>query len=420
MRYTIIVPNSSVDKTFYDWFVNGSITISHRSTLQSVAFYSPNPDFRGLVYPDVVSIPGLPALTPINFPMGRITFGSAFSPVGPAVTLLVEGGHSFEWFPLGSISLSGEGLLSELGSGALSDFMFSALAEGDLSDLLVESMTSGSSAGVGQAWTRHGMVFSPPPRARYLAFGGYFTGQPYNTIQRLAAAQPEILPVGTSTFSAYSEPREVRTNLLPDRMQWSYNPSFTTDTNHWTGTTRTNHPTLAGVHTGAVTLSSSDTEVVTHTIPLLRAGVPYLVKVSLWGSAAAPLTSFTQSASEPFRVIRDPGSFRANEASAVMQVTPDSTGSVTLTYTLVSGATGVTVYLYDLLVEDTEDTDGDHFDGDTVGDYFWETGQTPGAARSYYYKNFLERYATVKRVLDDNTPMGIGIADPTYALLPTA
>jgi hypothetical protein len=96
--------------------------------------------------------------------------------------------------------------------------------------------------------------------------------------------------------------------------------------------------------------------------------------------------------------------------------------AVTLTvYGIPSGSFPVTFYADAVLVEEGELL-GDYFDGNTGGgddDYLWETGGTPGLARSYYYPEYDVNYQTIADILARHIPVGLTPAIPLFAVPPT-
>lgn len=80
------------------------------------------------------------------------------------------------------------------------------------------------------------------------------------------------------------------------------------------------------------------------------------------------------------------------------------------------------VYITCALIERGEPSGvaiANYFDGSSSPDCLWEQEQVPGKARSYYYKNRAERRVALMRILTANIPLGIGIGEPQFAVLPT-
>lgn len=71
-----------------------------------------------------------------------------------------------------------------------------------------------------------------------------------------------------------------------------------------------------------------------------------------------------------------------------------------------------------ILVEEGTEL-GEYFDGSDGDDYLWEQGGVPGATRSYYYPDRVMRHYVLVRTLQENVAMGIVVADPVYAVLPS-
>jgi hypothetical protein len=62
-----------------------------------------------------------------------------------------------------------------------------------------------------------------------------------------------------------------------------------------------------------------------------------------------------------------------------------------------------------------------YFDGDSGSpDYVWELGGTAGKARSYYYRDKLNRHYALGKTLRENVQLGLVVGDPVYANSTTA
>lgn len=62
------------------------------------------------------------------------------------------------------------------------------------------------------------------------------------------------------------------------------------------------------------------------------------------------------------------------------------------------------------------DTVWDFFDGTYGENYLWEQGGIPHQTRSYFYEDRIKRNYLLKKILKDNVPIGIEIADPEFAV----
>lgn len=85
------------------------------------------------------------------------------------------------------------------------------------------------------------------------------------------------------------------------------------------------------------------------------------------------------------------------------------------------GSLSPLVLITNVLIEAGEPSFGEiptYFDGSMLPDALWEQNGNPGNTRSYYYKNRAERRAALMRILAKHIPMGIGIAEPQFAVLP--
>lgn len=61
----------------------------------------------------------------------------------------------------------------------------------------------------------------------------------------------------------------------------------------------------------------------------------------------------------------------------------------------------------------------DFFDGSFPGDYIWSEGGTPNQTQSFYYQGLLTKISQVRRIVVENTPVGITGGEPVYGVLPS-
>lgn len=313
----------------------------------------------------------------------------------------------------------------------LTDFAFFAAAEADPARAIATDDNNGTvTGGVGSAWTRHSMVFTPPrehrawKRAAFAAVGFVYKSMPTVTVQHLDDVQFEIAPVDTTVPQTFDPARTLNVRVRPTRLNHSTNPSFEIDTTDWTveggSISRITTDAAQGTACLQATGLSATTSAVRHVVRSLVPGRIYIASVYLrsmdtgdaaievhgdratvGGIATGPRTWQTAVIGSP-----DPDwrrvwvSFTAD--SAVASVYVRSLGAATV---LIDG----------LLIEEGNGL-GVYFDGASgVPDYAWETTGVAGKTRSYYYRNKTERHYALNKTLRENVAQGIFIGDPEYA-----
>jgi hypothetical protein len=312
---------------------------------------------------------------------------------------------------------------------SLTDFAFFPATEADPAMAIAVNDNNGtSSAGVGANWTRHFMTLYAPidgpswKRAAYAAVGLVFKAMPTATVQHLDDAQWEVAPVANSVPSTFSPARSLDIWVRPTRLNHSTNPSFEVDLTDWStvGGTITRIATDAsqGIACMAVT-SLVAGETVTHIVKTLTPGHTYTASVYIRsidgkdvglqivgvrnesGIASSMVTWETAvlgSGKPPWRRLWV--SFVADTTTASLVITSLGATSIRVDGALIEEGNGLKPY----------------FDGDSgLPDYVWETNGTVGKARSYYYRDKLNRHYALGKTLRENVQLGLVVGDPIYA-----
>jgi hypothetical protein len=318
---------------------------------------------------------------------------------------------------------------------SLTDFAFFAATEPDPAMAIAVNDNNGTvSAGVGQSWTRHFMTLYAPTdnvawkRAAYAAVGLVYKAMPTGTVQHLDDAQWEIAPVANTVPAAFAPARSIDVWVRPTRLNHSTNPSFEVDLTDWStvgGTiTRIATDATQGIACMAVT-SFAAGETVTHVVKSLTPGHTYTASayirsvdgkdVGLQVSGARNATGIENSMNTwetaPLGVATNPAwrrlwvSFVANTATVSLIITSLGATSIRVDGVLIEEGNGLKPY----------------FDGDSgLPDYVWETGEAVGKARSYYYRDKLNRHYALGKTLRENVQLGLVVGDPVYADSTTA
>jgi hypothetical protein len=313
---------------------------------------------------------------------------------------------------------------------SMTDFAFFPATESDPAMAIAVADNNGTvSAGVGANWTRHFMTLYAPTdnvawkRAAYAAVGLVYKSMPTGTVQHIDDVQWEIAPIQNSVPSAYSPARSLDVWVRPTRLNHATNPSFEVDLTDWA----TVGGSLARITTDAVkgtaccaATSLTFGETVTHVVKTLTPGRRYTASVyirSMDGNdvgiqvnGARNETGIETSAmsweSAPLGMPGAPDwrrlwvSFTANTVTASLQITSYGATSIRIDAAMVEEGNGLKPY----------------FDGDSgLPDYVWELDGTPGKARSYYYKDKLNRHYALGKTLRENVQLGLVVGDPVYA-----
>jgi hypothetical protein len=125
-------------------------------------------------------------------------------------------------------------------------------------------------------------------------------------------------------------------------------------------------------------------------------------------TTAVPATTSTMSGNSTMTPVS------GSTASSSPNVRNAGTGSMNALATLAA----VYFFVDAVMVQNGEDLQP-YFDGSFGQDALWETGGTPGLARSYYYPQLVAKRHIVTEVLQQHIPLGISYATPVYAVPPT-
>ena len=371
------------------------VAYAHTTTyavVRPLAFYDPDtPPVTGYVNP------GDKGLVPLQ---SRFRTGSVGIRLAVKNVILLTSSQSHQ-FVNGHVSI-----VTTSNLGSVTKFaVWTLTGQRDPVDGYIESATDVDSGGVTQAYVRMNAVFVPNPKTRYLAVGARVYSVP-NTgtwrSQYFKKWMVEKANVGGSVPSPkYGQAREVVVYVKPDRLNLTKNPGFAVDTTYWTGLTRAAYAASPSGYAGQITLAGAASGTVTHTLSGLKVGQQYTASVLV-------------ASTNPIMVDGLP--FGTTPVRRTVTFVAATTSPV-LTFT-VGPAVGSTIVSFYAMIVERGPSVGTYFAGSTSADTVWETGGTTGLSRSYLYKNKADRYAAIKRVLADNVPLGIGVAEPVFGTLP--
>jgi hypothetical protein len=407
-------------------FANGSITLTQVAAVR-VETFSPKISFyRGKVEP------GYHGMVPFNLRSGRIGIR-----VVTGRNLLPTHSPSVQ-FTQGSITVTPGGIPAV---GALSEFAIWPTSLGlsaDPVNYYFESATNTSAGGVNQPWTRINTVFVPHKKARYVGVGAKFYGVPATGVHRNQFVKKVMLEKaylgGTYPTTPYSAAREVEATVRPSRVNYLVNPSFEVDLTGWlsgAGGTLVRDTTRArsGSASGRITaVSAGNVSVLTN---VTTGGVPVTQGRSLSAKIYVQPATLTRTVRLYFQFYGPDKTALVNSTSqdtvettndwtpALLEniLVPAGAGYATLVVQILGAGAGEVHYIDNGIIEKAAKT-GEYFDGSTSGDTIWEVGGTVGSTRSYLYPNRAARATAIKRILQNNVPMGIGVGDPSFGVLP--
>ena len=358
--------------------------------------------------------PGFHGLRRLNFRGGRVGIYSPAQQVG-TVLVSASAGSRLQ-FLSGRITISATTNL-----GALTAFAIWKPTLEDPYDFYIENATDLASGGVQEPFTRMYATFVPHRDTQYLGIGSkvYDLANVWPRRQTFKKWMVEKTEVGRTVPSAkYAKAREVRVRVHADRINYAINPKFDSDTTGWSvsgGTlTRVTSTSRSGPASGQLVTAAPQSA--------------YTDDIPVNGDQWVAVSVYVQGDGEArIHVEADPGAVTIGSSTSalldsswrrftVVVKTPESAEAISVSVDQLSTGNH-TLYISDLLVE-RDEVVREYFDGSTSADTLWETGGVPGNTRSYFYKNRVERYAAIKRVLEDNVPLGIGIAEPEFATLP--
>lgn len=369
-------------------------------------------------------------ITPFNFRRGSIQLlpGGVYLITTSTPTL----------FESGQIRLL---LTGSADAGALSNFSIFPTGAYDPEGFYIESVTvNQDQGGADQPWVRNDAIFAVSrgyngfDKVTYIGVGVKIEGVPSGDNHYLKMVQLE--PADTSGLNTYPTPysqvREVQTIIHPDRLNLSGNPAFSLNATDWNAN---NHGgdiervADGDGWAGQVTIPSGADVNVKHTIESMVVGRRYTFSTHVYAPERNDVTFdvtggellASRSYAQSTTLRGDGGVHRNSPYKRIWCVFTATSPEVVINLNPTSLADTPDVLITETLVEEgvsLVDAIGEYFDGDTGDDYLWEQGGNPGATRSYFYQNRAERAAAVRRILQANVPMGIGIAEPQYAVLP--
>lgn len=380
------------------------------------------------------------------------------------VPVAVVQGQSFFTVPDGGISQA-SGNLVQVGAvdpiAAFDDFAIYEADDLDPAQTYVNGNNALSNSGTSGNYSRIFSTFYGPldylisngntlwNRAAYAAVGFKFSSVPSSGTQNISDVQIEILPMTASAPSTYSLPREIKTIIIPDRLNFCPNPSVETSTANWSalGSATLSQDTIFSPNTSVnddvetsnghslkLTLNTSS-DGAQISITSLIVGNTYTVSAYvLPGTGIANITLICGPASgsaaavgsslgfgtgtygdPPYGGVVETGTdldtstwyrpfftFTANQSTETFEVlfTPGSDISYP-----------ANMWIDDVLVEVGENL-GDYFDGNFGPNYFW--GGTVNLSKSYLYDQFAVKSQAVNNVLSKHVPLGISFATPRY------
>lgn len=298
-------------------------------------------------------------------------------------------------------------------------------------------------------------------RAQWAAVGFRWLNVPAQASQVLTDVQLEICPTSPATATTprpYQRPRQLQVVVKPNRLNFCPNPAIAVSTQGWAGINGdeqlaqddTQSPGEIGSYDGLPVLlgqslrcdlESSASLGASITISYLIAGETYICSfytqpgaqvadiLGQCGSGSADLASViavddgygdAPYGSGPFGGVYEAQTALPQVWTRVSFafVAGASTETLDISAQLVPGANlPVSFWVAGVLIENG-DVLQPYFDGDSGADALWETGQTAGLTRSYYYNQLRYGQSIVEDALRVNTPLGISYAPPLYALPP--
>lgn len=381
-------------------FRSGRITLTQGTVLRTYAFSSSIPDYQNLATDTSHG-------TRLNFRNGSIEFRGF-----PKTTLLMSRGGFYQ-FNRGTIGI----LAGEVPSvGAVSKFAFWPLTgAGDPADVLYEAQTTAAAGGVGQGWGRISATFAPSKSARYIGVGGKWLAVPTSPSggvtyrQYTRKVQVEKAHVGGTFPSAYEKARQVNVTVKPQRVNLKtslVNALVAAKTSPVTFAGKTDWARFTATGTGQGARVTAD-------LSSLRTGEYYTTQWEVGNDTAAAVTVALDWCDADYTTYVIPAG-----TTRIVSVTGNRNGlAYDSTYRfadLVLSAAGSILVRNVMIERGTELLP--YFDGSTSPDTIW--GGTPYESRAYYYKDRASRYAAIKRILESNVPMGIGVGEPIFGVLP--
>lgn len=358
------------------------------------------------------------------------------------------------------------GGVSDLGPiAAMKDFGVSLSTDPDPAESYVSFNTAAQAAATSGPGNRSWGIFYPPvdylassnqklwARADRMAAGFQLLSVPNNGTVNMSDVQVEVLPLNTNAPSAFQPPREIVSIIKPDRLNYCTNPSIEVNTTGWSAigsAAIARDATVsvgniiryddvqytAGVASLKVTLNAGG-DGAQITLDKLIAGDTYIVSSYVQagpGLANIVITCGGQTGS----VLSASGTGYGEEGygegfyggspvgSDLAQLTwfrintiftaTDETMNVLITSVAAGDVSFPTHLWIDAVLAEAGEAISFYFDGSFGTNYMWETGGTPGLARSYYYDQFFVKQQAVNNVLSRHLPLGISAATPQFAI----
>lgn len=400
-----------------------------------------------------------------------------FNQSGGSAEFLIPG-EVFELEAFGDVDVSGGSAELSIAEpvGAMDDFAVYPLGDNDPAMTYVGPTNAGTLAGeYGQPFARQYALFVPPrdypvsggfawKRAQYAAVGFRFDNLPPGDWNYLDDVQLEPVKAGINSTgpTAYETPRQIKTIIKPDRLNFVKNPSFESSMNFWSanagsGVTLSRDATtvapIAGNNSLRIVIpSGSSNPGVTTTIENLIVGRTYVVSAFVQGSDGlqdvliscgngnASVTgngipyggvlANPDNPDDPANIGYGEGPYGGMFASGNAANFPTGTWIRTsftfvatakaqpLTFaaaTTADAAYPVTFWVDAVMVEEGEVL-LNYFDGSFGYDYLWESNGTPHESRSYYYQGRRSKSYIVDKIIQENVPLGITAAAAQWAV----
>lgn len=379
------------------YFPNGVITLTQGTLLRTFAYESAIPDYQHKV-PDASQ--------------GRLDLGSGSIKIRTeARTPLLLTSTPQHQFTAGEMTILSTGLPS---TGAISKFAFwPTTAPGDPADILVDSQTSATAGGVGQGYGRISATFHPTKDTRFIGVGGKWlnvqsspqSGVAYRQYTR--KVQVEKAHIGGAFPSTYEKARQVNVFVRPERVNLTVEQLLVISGTFTTGATFDGSSNWV-----QVTPAAGIANVRTRT-PLtnLKTGQTYTVQFEVANPNSTEITVQVDWCDSNSTVYTIPAGRRQ-----VVSASGNRGGAAYDSTFRFGDVQSTSVFMVRNPMIEKGSVLLPYFNGSTGPDMVW--GGAVNSSESFYYKDRAARYAAIKRILEANTPMGIGIGEPTFGVLP--
>ena len=384
-------------------FTGGSISLTQPIMLRTKAFQPYITDYQ-----HTVTVEDSP-YKPLNFRRGTIGIRVV------AYQRLLVTPSSEHQFVNGSITFLRTGVASV---GGLSRFSFWPTGyPDDPANVLLEATNPVSGvAGAQQGWSRISSIVHPSPTARFLGLGGKFMAVPHSPTggvtyrNYVRKVQVEKAYADGSSFpTSYERARQVNVTVKPSRVNLAVVSSPAAE-----NATKTTGVTFDGVTWDRFAVAAGTGGARIHaSLSGLKTGKYYTIQAEVANDGASPITvliDWVDLNATPYVIL--PGTRR------VISTTGNRNGLAydsTNRYGDVEVAGGSNFLIRNVMIERGTEVKP-FFNGSTNSDTVW--GGTAGASMSFLYKDRVARYAALQRILEKNVPMGIGVGDPQFGILP--